>query len=268
MNNDYQGCPKVYRAALVLSAALLFLAVLLLLFGGGKNGWHIAFAGNETAVIAHRAGAPENTLEALYASIEAGADMAELDIRETKDHVLVALHDVTLKRVAGLGQNIWDLDFEELKEIDVGNGQSVPSLEELLRASRGKIRLMLELKTVGITESVMELLNEYNMADQCCIASMILSVLRETKELDPDMETVYISKKLKKSDLAYTYVDSYSIKVSGLMTSAVSSAHRAGKKVYGWTAVRRSQARKVLWSGADGVITDDVGMARRAAYGG
>ena len=56
-------------------------------------------------VIAHRAGAmdaPENTLAAVAHAVKSGADMIEIDLRMTKDGVLVALHDETLLRTTGV----------------------------------------------------------------------------------------------------------------------------------------------------------------------
>lgn len=100
-----------------------------------------------TAVIAHRAGAalaPENTLAALEAAIAAGADMAEIDVRQTGDGVLVALHDDSFGRTAGLDKKVWELDCPSAQKLDAGSwyshqfqGEHVPTLEEMLAAARG-----------------------------------------------------------------------------------------------------------------------------------
>lgn len=41
---------------------------------------------------------PENSLEGYLSAIAAGCDVMEIDVRETKDHVLILMHDETLKR--------------------------------------------------------------------------------------------------------------------------------------------------------------------------
>ena len=100
-------------------------------------------------VVAHRAGAalgPENTLEALEASIQAGADMAEVDVRLTRDGVPVLLHDESLLRTAGADRAIEDTDLAQLEELEEETGHEIPTLEELFQAAGGRIILMLDLK--------------------------------------------------------------------------------------------------------------------------
>ena len=63
-------------------------------------------------VTAHRGAsglAPENTMSAMLKAIEIGSDYAELDVQETRDGVLVLLHDSSLKRTAKLDMNIWEI---------------------------------------------------------------------------------------------------------------------------------------------------------------
>ena len=77
-----------------------------------------------TMVTAHRGDqstAPENTLAAFQAAIDSGADFIELDVTETKDGVLVILHDDSLQRTASLDKNIWEVTYAETQELDVGS---------------------------------------------------------------------------------------------------------------------------------------------------
>ena len=94
----------------------------------------------------------ENTLEAVKGAIDSGADFAEVDIQLTKDQVPVAAHDDNLSRMAGRSENINRLTLEELQSVSLsqyGMGGQVPTLEELLQLSKGKIRLLIELKAVS-----------------------------------------------------------------------------------------------------------------------
>src|SRR5262245_20012933 len=75
-------------------------------------------------IIAHRGDsihAPENTLAAIRAAVEAGADGVEFDVRLAKDGVPVVIHDASLKRVAGVDLKVADLTSAELGTIDVGS---------------------------------------------------------------------------------------------------------------------------------------------------
>ncbi|WP_089175829.1 glycerophosphodiester phosphodiesterase [Bosea sp. AS-1] len=68
--------------------------------------------------IAHRGGAqlgPENTAEAFAASIEAGADIVETDLRFSADGTLVCLHDADLMRLARDPRRVAETDLATLR---------------------------------------------------------------------------------------------------------------------------------------------------------
>ena len=116
-------------------------------------------AGGVRQTVAHRgasAGYPENTLAAYRAAIESGATALEVDVRTTKDGVLVSLHDKTLDRTTDGTGSIGDRTLGELRKLDAGAwfdpkfaGQRVPTLSEVLQLCRGKIDVLLDLKESG-----------------------------------------------------------------------------------------------------------------------
>jgi glycerophosphoryl diester phosphodiesterase len=80
-------------------------------------------------IVAHRgasAVAPENTMAAFRAGLDAGAEGVEFDVRLTKDDVPVVFHDATMQRVAGIDARLGDLTFDELADVDVGSWFSDP----------------------------------------------------------------------------------------------------------------------------------------------
>ncbi len=75
------------------------------------------------ALVAHRGYAlryPENTVVSIRAALEAGARAVEVDVQLTADHVPVLLHDASLKRTAGIDQEIFDLPLARARTIAVG----------------------------------------------------------------------------------------------------------------------------------------------------
>lgn len=73
-------------------------------------------------IIAHRGYSqryPENTLPALQAAVDVGADAVELDVQLCRDGIPVVLHDATLDRVSGQAGSVVDLDFEQLQAFSV-----------------------------------------------------------------------------------------------------------------------------------------------------
>ena len=87
------------------------------------------------AIFAHRGAsgsAPENTMAAFQLALQQHADGIELDVHLTADGQVVVIHDQDLSRTTN-GQGMVDqLTLEELKHLDAGNGEQIPTLEEVL----------------------------------------------------------------------------------------------------------------------------------------
>jgi glycerophosphoryl diester phosphodiesterase len=138
-------------------------------------------------IIAHR-GAPsyarENTNESFEKAMGLGADMIEFDVRRTKDNILIAYHDEMIQ-----GHSIKDLTYEENSQMARNLGFHIPTVEEVLKWSRGKIRLDVELKEEGYEKEIVELLTGYFGEDQFVITSFNDDSLRVIKERYPDIKT-------------------------------------------------------------------------------
>ena len=115
-------------------------------------------------VIAHRgdtAAAPENTLAAFAAAIDAGADGIELDVHPSRDGALVVHHDHYLDRTTNGAGLVSDHTLAELRALDAGAwfdgrfaGERIPTLEDVLSLAAGRVRLEIELK--GTTLAFLE----------------------------------------------------------------------------------------------------------------
>lgn len=127
----------------------------------------------EVLVVAHRGDwryAPENSLTAIENAIEMGVDVVEIDIQKTKDGQLILMHDKTLDRTTtGKGLiNTWTLD--SIKNLNLKNGiaiktiHKVPTLEEALLLSKGKIMLNLD-KAYDVFDEVYVLLEKTGTVD-------------------------------------------------------------------------------------------------------
>lgn len=109
--------------------------------------------GDYIMVLAHRAGfevTPENSISALENSYKIGVDIAEIDVRLSKDGILMVIHDTTLDRTTnGIGL-VEDYTVEELKEFRLLNpngslsNENIPTLEEALEYSKDKIHLFID----------------------------------------------------------------------------------------------------------------------------
>lgn len=226
-------------------------------------------------IIAHRAGsmfAPENTLSALNEAVKSGASYAEIDVQQTKDGVLVVMHDTSLKRTTGVNKQIWTVTYDEMKDYDTGRyyssdyiGETIPTLEQMLSAADNRIGLMIELKKNGhesdYVQSVINAIRKYNMENQCLIASMDYRLLEEARLLAPDIKTAYIQA------LAYGDLDSLNaadvlcIEASFVTQEQVARAKTLNKPIYAWTVNQERSMRTMVELQVDGLITDNPYLA-------
>ena len=229
----------------------------------------------DVKITAHRGSskdAPENTLSAIDAAARNGADYAEIDVQQTRDGRLVLLHDKSFKRTTGVDKNVWEVTLDEVKGMDAGilfgkefEGEKVPTLEEVIDHSKGRIRLNIEIKTNGhesnIAKQVANTIAEKGIEKSCVVTSLDYSVLEEVEKLRPQIETGYIMF-IALGELDRLEVDFYSVEESNIDSAFVARAHLVGRKVHAWTINTQESMENVLSAGVDNIITDNDRMLR------
>jgi glycerophosphoryl diester phosphodiesterase len=163
--------------------------------------------------IAHRGfsgAAPENTLAAFKRAMEVGSDMIELDVHLSKDGQVVVIHDDTLKRTtSGMGK-VADFSLQELKRLDAGKwfgsrffGEKIPTLNEVLELTRGKIPIHIELKEgdlgrytiTDLADRSLEEVEKAGLLDQVLFGSFNLSAVDRIREKQPRLPVALIYNK-------------------------------------------------------------------------
>ena len=160
--------------------------------------------------IAHRGAsyyAPENTMASFQLALEMNADMIELDVTLSRDNIPVVFHDRTLSRTTGGKGNIRKYLLRELHELDAGSWFSeshknlrIPTLEEVLIWSSGKIALNIEIKkeavdgnhTFGIVELISKMVSDFKMTDQVVISSFSKEALARSRNVAPGISTAHL----------------------------------------------------------------------------
>jgi glycerophosphoryl diester phosphodiesterase len=215
-------------------------------------------------VIGHRGAralAPENTLAGIRTAALCRADMVEVDVRLTKDGVLILMHDETVDRTTNGKGRVEDLTIEEIKGLDA-SGQKVPLLEEALVLTRELgLGIIVEMKEEGIEEIVAEALR----GSPAIVSSFYHPSLREIKELS-DLKTGIIISSLpvRPVELAL-WAKADAIFPRRTNPRLYKDAHRHGIEVYPWTINAADEAGWLLRIGADGLVTDFPGRLREAA---
>jgi len=122
------------------------------------------------------ADSPENTLLSFARAERAGADEIELDVRVTNDGVLVVIHDRTVERTAAsatpyLRTPIEELTFDELRSVDLGFEQRIPTFEEAIDAVTALLQV--EIKAPAAARPLARILSERSDTDRarCLVTS-------------------------------------------------------------------------------------------------
>ena len=124
--------------------------------------------------IAHRGASgyePENTLRSFRKAIELNSDAIELDVQLTKDHKLVVIHDETVNRTTNGKWKVSELTLKELKKLDAGKGEKIPTLEEVIKVCRNKCKLNIEIKELNSVKKVIEIVVKERFVKQTIISS-------------------------------------------------------------------------------------------------
>jgi len=222
-------------------------------------------------VVGHRgasAYAPENTLAAMQKAIEMKAYMSELDVQETADGKIILLHDSSLKRTGGVKKNIWEMDYSDLKGIDVGTwfsdefkNEIIPTLKEVIDLVKGKMKLNIELKANGhekkLAERTLKIVEDNNFLDQVVFTSFKFDEIRKIRELNKDAKVGYIFGKLPEEvDVFSEDVDLLSVHYKTVDENFVKRAKANGKEIAVWTVNESEEIQRMIKIGVDEIITN------------
>lgn len=135
----------------------------------------------------HTATIPENSLRAFQGAMDRGLGI-ELDIQLSADDQVMVVHDLDLKRVAGLDKKVRELTADELSRVSLcGQSDGIPTLRQVLSVVDGKVPLIIELKIPGmdlaVCEKAFEILDEYR--GPYCIESFHPLAIARVRKLRP-----------------------------------------------------------------------------------
>ena len=99
----------------------------------------------------------ENTIKSFKYSFKKKYGI-ETDLHSSKDNELVCFHDFNLRRKFKLNKKIKDINYSELKRIGKKNKTEVPLLKELIKISKNRFPLLLEIKPLFKKKTLMELI--------------------------------------------------------------------------------------------------------------
>lgn len=231
-------------------------------------------------IIAHRgysARAPENTLAAIDAALNAGADAVEFDLHVTADGVPVLFHDDTLERTSNGKGRLRDRTLAELGVLDAGGwygadfaGEPIPTLLAVLTHTRGRIvRVYPEIKGTGGARGLARMLEaviQLGLVEQTVFISMDWTALEAMRSLNAEVGVGYIVEKESRArdGIARAAGDPRALvdfRASILMDDPAlcDEARHRDVGLAAWTVDDPAQASRLLALGVPRITTNRVG---------
>lgn len=214
-------------------------------------------------VLGHRgapAYEPENTLASFKKAIELGVDQIELDLRFSKDSKLVVIHDEKLDRTTNGKGLVREFTLAELKKLDAGKGEKIPTLQEVIDLIRDKgIFLQIELKESNMQRHLLDLIQKNNLEERVMVISFLHEELRKIKELNPNIKTgILIGQKSidPLERLRQVRADAVSMRHTLVNKRLVERLHQNNIELTVWVVNEPRDVRRAINLGVDIIGTD------------
>ena len=214
-------------------------------------------------IIGHRGACyyePENTLRSFKKALQLKCDYIECDVHLSKDKKVVIIHDKTLDRTTNGKGLVNDYNLEELKKLNAGKKEKIPTLQEYIDLLKNKAYMFIELKKCkNIVGKTLEIINKNKIQDKVVLLSFHASYLRKVKKINNKIKTGLLSvrpllaikrAKLYKADFIGVY--------HGFLTKEfIEKCHKNKFKIFAYVRVVENPPKKYLKNlinlGLDGI---------------
>jgi glycerophosphoryl diester phosphodiesterase len=219
-------------------------------------------------VIAHRGASgyrPENTLSALQLAVDQRADMIEIDLHLSRDDAIVIRHDEDLASL-GLKREIRAVDLAQIQSLDAGDGERIPTLDEVLDRFGSQIAFNLEIKTgsggayPGLEAAALRAVEVRGLLASTLFSAFCDGVLGQLRALSSQARLALLVS-ARRSEGALERARAVGAEALnpwfGLADASwVDVAHGAGFAVYPYTVDAPEELRRFLEAGVDGLFTN------------
>jgi glycerophosphoryl diester phosphodiesterase len=216
--------------------------------------------------VGHRGAAghePENTLRSFRRAMELGADMVELDVHLCGSGELVVIHDETVDRTTDGTGEVAKMTLDELRVLDAGRGERIPTLQEVIDLATGRMGINIELKGLGTAEPALEHIEDAvdKGWDRSSfqVSSFHLEELSAIRKLSKDVRTGVLFALDDGGIMEFAELNhAYSLNPNHRTVTPdfVSRAHERGLRIYTWTVNEAEDIARMKGLGVDGIISD------------
>lgn len=212
--------------------------------------------------------APENTLPSFALAAELGVTELEIDLRLSRDGEVVVIHDATVDRTTNGSGAVSDMTYAELRALDAGNGEPIPTFTDVLDAT--DLPLQLEIKDPAVIDPVMELLaDRESQTHRLAPTSFNPDSVRRMAKSMPNacVGLIHQVASLRLIDEAQALgARRVLVGLESADADFVSAAHGRGLRVDLWPVNTASAVQHAVDLGVNGFTTDDPRVVAAAGY--
>ncbi|WP_125573056.1 glycerophosphoryl diester phosphodiesterase membrane domain-containing protein [Levilactobacillus huananensis] len=254
------------RTRLFITGGVILISGLLVIFNlVYLNG----FAMSRPLTIAHRGvdhnNGVQNTIPAMVKTSRKHPDFVEMDVRETKDHQFVVMHDGNLKALAGLNRTVSKMTLKQLTAVTVtenGYQAKIPSFDAYLNSAiKHKQKLLIEIKTSRRDSKDLPALfyrqfGQRIMANHDEVHTLSYGIMNTLKTAYPKLFVSYIMP--YNLTFPHTKANAYTMESTTLNDTFIDQAEKNHKRVYAWDIDTVTQTDQMMFLGVNGVITNNL----------
>lgn len=225
--------------------------------------------------------APENTLASIQLALDLGVDRIEIDVQQTKDNVIIVLHDRTLRRTTNGFGFVKLLDFDQIQQFSAGvkfntvyQEEKIPTLEEVIDLIDGRAELVIETKYSylyypNIERHILNVIKTKDAMDWCKVISFNDRALFRLNKLNPELRLgkLFVGKHANlplsfdkginfKPLRRYHFVDEVIVQHKYATNAIIDKVHEFGKELHVWTVNDAETIETLIERGVDGIISD------------
>ena len=203
---------------------------------------------------------PENTIKGIKYAVDCKVEAIEIDVHISKDGKLVVIHDDTLERTTNGKGKVIDFTLKELKGLDAGEGERIPTLEEVSNLLIDlDITFFIEIKAGNCEDAVAQLIKEKKYYSKSFVKAFNHRVLLNIKKINPKIRTQCLMYGLPIDPVSIVRsakADGLSLSASTIDRQLVEECHNSNILVTTWNANTISEMQKFKDMGVDFIGTD------------
>ena len=207
---------------------------------------------------------PENTLRSFDRAMQLGVDMVELDVHICKSGEIVVIHDENVDRTTSGTGLVVDKTLDELKTLDAGEGERIPTLEEVLDLISRRVKMGIELKGNGMAKPVVGLIKKYINESgwfygDFLVFSFNRDELREIRKLDNKLNIGASKGRFSDEFLEFTEsigASSILVNFDFITVEIINQVRARGLKTIVWTVDDKEDIERMKSLGVDGIVSN------------